>query len=178
MDSEKHQAESGEAKIVYPSILVNLSNFPVEKWEKTQIRASERWESIIDFTLPQIPPNAGTKELSRIGYEIIKNIRKLYQSIPKSFKPNQIPFPSVFLIAQPELCYVLINRLDRLGIPAIYPEAEQIIIRKNYYEVEISGFIGFKPYAQTNTDAWLDTIQWWTASDDMIEKWIDLCPMI
>lgn len=90
-------------------LLINLSNHPSADWGARQREAAEMYGEIEDMDFPAIPPVAGEREITDLAEEYVARIEERAETRDVT----------VHIMGEMTFCYVVITRLQPLGIPCI-----------------------------------------------------------
>lgn len=91
-------------------MLINLSNHPSEKWDKTRKNAARPYGKLADLPLPAIDPEAETSVVVQLAEKYEAKIQQLMAL------ENTSAF-TVHIIGELVFCFMLVARLQKAGIP-------------------------------------------------------------
>ena len=119
------------------SILINLSNHPLETWSDEQKEAAKEYEGIIDMAFPAINPDADSKEIRDIVDEYIEQIKSQMAHYDIS----------VHLMGEMTFTYEMVIRLKELGIRCLASTTERnTTVTSDGKKVSEFNFVQFREY--------------------------------
>lgn len=98
-----------------PSLLINLSNHPYDKWTEEQKNAAKEYGEVRDMPFPDINPDDGTEQIRKKADEYISEIIKL----------NAEHAVTVHLMGEMSFVVYAVSRLSELGIRCICSTSER-----------------------------------------------------
>ena len=133
----KKLEEASPLVIKKHSILINLSNHPLETWSDEQKEAAKEYEGIIDMAFPAINPDADSKEIRDIVDEYIEQIKSQMAHYDIS----------VHLMGEMTFTYEMVIRLKELGIRCLASTTERnTTVTSDGKKVSEFNFVQFREY--------------------------------
>lgn len=122
-------------------MLLNISNHPCTKWPEIQRRAAiEQYREIKDMPFPQIPPDMDTVGIRQMVEDYEARIHKVAAD-----NNNLI----VHLMGELTFTHLLVNRLQKAGIPCVASTSERIVIEEaSGKKISQFNFVRFRNYAE------------------------------
>lgn len=119
-------------------MLINLSNHPMEHWDKKQLRETEKYGEIIDMPFPAISPDLSDEELNSLVEEYYKRILE-YEN------------PVVMIQGEFVFVYRLVTKLKKVGIKALAScsqrvASEQMMGDGRVVKTTVFSFAGYREY--------------------------------
>ncbi|MCQ2275139.1 MAG: hypothetical protein MJZ86_10140 [Bacteroidales bacterium] len=119
-----------------PSIFVNLSNHPAEKWSDNQIFEAKKYGPIIDIAFPSIDSLCSEYQIEKLADEYEKNI------LQKTAKRT----PVVHIMGEMNFTYALVKRLRRRGIVCVASTTERLVEEHDGQKTSTFKFVKFRRY--------------------------------
>ncbi|MFN3588392.1 MAG: hypothetical protein ACK4UP_03355 [Spirosomataceae bacterium] len=115
-------------------MLLNLTNHPSEGWPENQRNeAVKRYQSILDWPFPSIPPALSSEELD--------NWVSDYQHKIIAIQPT-----AVHVMGEMTFCFRLIEKLKSAGIACIASTTERVTVQKENVKTAYFEFVQFRAY--------------------------------
>lgn len=90
-------------------MLINFSNHPSASWSDAQRQAAAVYGGIVDMPFPPVPPEADEEAVGDLADRCLEMI----------LAAGKVPEMTVHIMGEQTLCFALILRLQRLGIPCV-----------------------------------------------------------
>ena len=120
-------------------MFVNLSNHPVEKWDKRQVAAAEQYGKIIEIPFPMVSPEDMESDIILLGEKYLDLIKK------EAAKGSAVMVQGEFT-----LTYQLVVRLKQEGYIPVAACSERIVeetgIHSAYQKIVSFRFVKFRKY--------------------------------
>ena len=97
-------------------MLINFTNHPSSKWdEKQKSTALSLFSEILDIPFPNVSPKATQEDIDILAKEYLNKICSIKVETPIT----------VHIMGELNLCFNLINKLKKLGIPCVASTTER-----------------------------------------------------
>lgn len=93
-------------------MFVNFTNHPSAGWSSEQLDAAKKWGEVVDVFFPNVPPDFGEADISRLADDCI--------SVITEHKPN-----AVLVQGEMTLAFAVAARLKKSGVPALCATTER-----------------------------------------------------
>ncbi len=114
--------------------LLNLSNHPSERWTEEQLKSAiSEFGEVKDLAFPQIPPDYGESDISRLAGEYLTKVLEL--------KPG-----AVHLMGEMTFTSCLVALLQKEGIPCLASTTRRVAIEEGNKKISVFQFIRFRRY--------------------------------
>ena len=118
-------------------MLINFSNHPSASWSDAQMQAAAVYGDIIDMPFPSVPPEADEEAVGDLADICLEKI----------LATGQVPEMTVHIMGEQTLCFALILRLQRLGIPCVAScSARDVRLQPDGSKVVGFHFVRFRRY--------------------------------
>lgn len=119
-----------------PSIFVNLSNHPAERWSDDQLSEARRFGPIIDIPFPSIDSSIDEIQLKTLTCEYEKTI------LQKTANHT----PIVHVMGEMNFTYALVKRLRQRGITCVASTTERVVDEHDGQKTSTFKFVKFRRY--------------------------------
>lgn len=123
--------------ILNNTMLINLSNHPLNKWSHAQIEAALRYGKIIDLPFPAVKADGDEAYISDLADEYVRKVLSLSDG-EKS---------TIHLMGEMTLTFAILKRLQERGFRCIASTSERLVedLAQGHKEV-IFQFVRFRDY--------------------------------
>ena len=119
-----------------PSLFINLSNHPVEKWSPIQHDAAAAYGRVMDIPFPPIQPDATTDDIHEQADEYVKKILEI----------NSSHDVIVHIMGEMTFTYSVVERLKALGIRCVASTTKRNVTEQNGQKTSTFEFVQFRDY--------------------------------
>ena len=118
-------------------LLINLSNHPYHLWKDPQKAKAEVYGKCIDMAFPAVSSTASKSDIDSLSNEFLLNILEYTSTYEVT----------IHLMGEMTFCFSLLQKLNKLHIPAIASTTERICKESNNSTKEsVFDFIRFREY--------------------------------
>jgi hypothetical protein len=121
-------------------MLINLSNHPSTKWDKSQLDAATQFGEIRDISFPNISPDWDVAQVKELACDYFKQIK----SMAKGWKEK----PVIHISGEPVFCFLLIQMLLKEKFSCITSTTERIVREDGNTKTTIFEFKQFRKYEE------------------------------
>lgn len=136
VDWKEHKEEKSVPEVVVEKVFLNLSNHSYDSWNVEQKEAAAVYGRCIDIPFPLVNAWADESVIDQLA-------DRLEQEVMKYAEHYQV---TVHLMGEMTLCFALLTRLGRRGIPCVASSASRNVIEKEGVRTSVFAFSRFRRY--------------------------------
>ena len=121
-------------------MMINFSNHPSTEWLEIQLKASEKYGHVIDFSFPAVDPMAEPYEIEQLAetYEI--QLRQILAN-------ENTGLSAVHIMGELTFCFSLVARLKKIGINCLASTTQRETVNNPDGSKTVRfGFVRFREY--------------------------------